>query len=108
MWIGREPAFGCRNADLLEQFDRPPLCLFLVHAFMDPQRLHDLETDREARIEAGGRLLKDHRHVLAGELAPRSIRHCEQIAAAEQQTIGADAAGIGDKAHHREHRHGLA
>ena len=34
-----------------------------VHPQMQPQRLRQLEADGEARVQAGGRLLEDHRDV---------------------------------------------
>ena len=47
---------------------------------MEAQHLLDLETDGEAGIEAGHRLLEDHRHVLADDLAPLGRAQFQEIA----------------------------
>ncbi len=86
---GGEPALGRGNADLLEQLDRAPPRRLAVHALMQAQRLGDLEADREARVEARRRLLEDHRHVLADELAALAVGEREQIAAVEGKAVGA-------------------
>ncbi|MCY1556710.1 hypothetical protein D9M68_934810 [compost metagenome] len=100
---GLEAAFRRGNADLLEQFDRAALCRLAVHALVLPERLGKLEADGEAWVQAGARLLEDHRHVFARELAALPGGHGQEVAAVEAQLVGADAAGIADKAHQREH-----
>ena len=80
-----------------------------VHAEMRLQRLADLEADGEAGIEAGDRLLEDHRHVLADDLPPaRGAREREEVLAGEGQAVGGDRRGLRQKAHDGEHRHRLA
>ena len=81
---------------------------FAIHIQMNAQRLGDLEADREGRVEAGRRLLEDHRHVLAGELAAFVVGQRQEIVAVEAHAVGAETAGIGDEAHQREHRHAFA
>ncbi len=68
----------------------------------------DLEADREAGIEAGHRLLEDHRHVLADDPAPVAGRQPQQVGAGERQAVGRDPGGPGQQPHDRQHRHALA
>ena len=56
-----------------------------VEAEMGLQRLADLEADGEARVEAGHRLLEDHRHVLADDPPPLPRRQRQKIAAVEER-----------------------
>ncbi len=109
-WCGkaREAALGRRDADLLQQLDRAALRAARSSAHVQAQRLLELEADGEARVEAGRRLLEDHRHVLADEPAPLARREAEEIVAGEGEALGADSAGIGDEPHQRQHRDALA
>ncbi len=71
-WCGKAraaaPARGCRPAS--SRFDRRARRVRrAVMLEMDLERLADLEADREARVEAGHRLLEDHRHVFADQRA---------------------------------------
>ena len=81
---------------------------------MQDRGLGDLVADAEHRVEAGHRLLEDHRDVAAAELAQRPGRHPGEIddragARAEQDLAAGDAAGrIGDQSHDRQARHRLA
>ena len=72
IWCGKElsRSFRFGDADQLHQFDGARPALGAVHAHVEAQHLLDLEADGEARIEAGHRLLEDHRDVLADDLAP--------------------------------------
>ena len=67
--------------------------LALAHLQMDDQRLHDLLSDRQDRIERGHRLLEDHRDVAAAHLAHLLVGEIEQVAALEQDAARGDAAG---------------
>ena len=40
-----QPTLWVRDTDHLQQLDRPLPCRFLIHAHVDEQRLHNLETD---------------------------------------------------------------
>ena len=57
--------------------------LFRVHADVDAERLGDLQSDGQDRIERGHRLLEDHRDVAAADLAHLLVGEVEQIAAFE-------------------------
>jgi hypothetical protein len=105
---GGEAALGIGNADEIEQLHRARLALRAVHAEMRLQRLADLEADREARVEARHRLLKDHRHVFADDGLALGGRDRRQIAPVELHAVGRDGGGPGQEAHHRQHRDGFA
>ena len=79
-----EPALGVGDADQPQQLDGARARLRLAHAEMDEQRLHDLQADRQDRIERGHRLLEDHRDVAAADLAHLLVGELEQVAAVEQ------------------------
>ena len=91
MRILLEPTLAVGDADQPQQFERPGARLRFAHLEMDEQRLHDLLSDRQDRIERGHRLLEDH-----GDVAPAHLAHCfvgqiEQVAALEQDAAGGDA-----------------
>src|SRR5262249_53624913 len=75
---------------------------------MEPQRLHELEADREARVEAGRRLLEDHRQILPGEPPPLTRRELEQILAAESKALRLDLPRECHEPHGGEHGDALA
>ena len=79
-----------------------------VEAEMRLQRLADLEADGEAGIEAGDRLLEDHRDVLADHLPAAARREREQVLAGEGQAVGGHRRGLRQEAHDGQHRHRLA
>ena len=56
-----------RNADQCQHLDGTRLGGLLVEPLMHPQGLADLTADRQHRIEARHRLLKDHRNVVAAD-----------------------------------------
>ena len=69
MRILLEPALAVGDADQPQQLERARARLRLAHLEMDDQRLHDLQPDRQDRIERGHRLLEDHGDVAAAHLA---------------------------------------
>ena len=108
---GAEPLLRRRDADLAQQLDRRARRAARGPAAeMDAQRLVDLEADREAGVEAGHRLLEDHRHVLADDLAP-ALRGRQAAAGrgpSKAQPVGGDLRRPRQQAHDRQHRHRLA
>ena len=54
-----------RDADLVQQVNRPRAPLRPAAALVLFQGFHDLEADGEARVEARHRLLKDHPHFVS-------------------------------------------
>jgi hypothetical protein len=75
----------------------PPSCM---------RSASDLEADGEARVEAGHRLLEDHRDVLADDR--RRARRTSPAGRGRRRSDGRrDLAGIGEQAHQRQHGHDL-
>ena len=105
---GLHAPLGIGDADLLQQFDDSFRARAAVEIEMRLQRLADLEADGEAGIERGHRLLKDHRDVLARDLAAVPRAHRQQIRAVEAHRVGLDLRRQRQQAHHREHRDRLA
>ena len=109
MRILLEPARRIGNADQAEQFDGARARLVRVHAEMDGERLGDLQSDGQDRIERGHRLLEDHRDFAASELAHLLFRERQQIAAVEHHAAFGDAAGQSrQQPHDRQRRYRLA
>ena len=76
-----------------------------VHAEMRFQRLADLEADREAGIEAGDRLLEDHREVAADHLPAATAGQALQILAAEGHAVRRHRGGLRQEPHDGKHGH---
>ena len=72
-----------RNANPLEQTNGLGLGRRARHAAVVDQRLGDLEADGQHRVEAGHRLLEDHRDVVAAHAPHRLFRQRQEIAARE-------------------------
>ena len=62
-----------------------------VEPLVQLQRLGQLKADREARVQAGLRVLEDHGHVLARQPASLGSAQGAQIPPVESQTVGANA-----------------
>ena len=75
---------------------------------MRAHRLGDLVADGEDRVQAGHRLLEDHRDAVAADVAHLRERQIEQVPAVEHDLAGGDAAGRRHQAHHGERQHRLA
>ena len=103
----RQPAFRRRDADLLEQFDRPPAAVGPAQLLMHLQAFHDLEADGEAGVEAGHGFLEHHGHVLAGQLAALPLGQGAQVPPVELHLVGDHAAVVGDQAHDGQRGHAL-
>ena len=76
---------------------------------MAHQHLDDLLADGVARIERGHRLLEDHRHTVAAQVAQLAVRQIEQARCRRSVTAPVTSAlRLGQQAHHGERRHALA
>ncbi len=96
------------DADLLEQLDGAAVARGAVEPLMQAESLLELEADSEARVEAGRRLLEDHRQVLADKPPPLARRERQEIPSGEGEAVGRDLSGIGDEPHQSQHGHALA
>ena len=64
-----------------------------AHALVvDEQRLADLVADREDRVQRRHRILEDHRHVAAADVAQLLLRHLQQVLALEDRLALRDPA----------------
>jgi len=73
-----------RDADLAEQFHGLGPGLLPRLLLVEEDRLGDLVADAHDRVEAGHRLLENHRDAVAADLAHLRRGHREQIAALEE------------------------
>ncbi len=58
-----------RNTDLVQQIDCPLTTGLLIPTLVHLNRFHNLETDGVTRVEAGHRILEDHRHFGTDQVA---------------------------------------
>src|SRR5512145_3136354 len=76
---------------------------------MEFERLGDLATDREHRVERGHRILKDHSDAVTSHMANLLIVTIEQVLTIEQHLATNDPPWWGwNKPHHRERGHTFA
>ncbi len=81
----------------------------LGQLLVEDDRLGDLIPDREHGIEAGHRLLEDHRHVVAAHLAHLVVVERQQVAPVEVDLARRDLGGRDvEQAHDRQGGHALA
>ena len=79
MRIGVEPALGRWDPHQFQQLQCPLSRRRPIAAGMAAHRLADLPPDRIDRIERRHRLLEDHRHQAAAQIAQRSRPHRQDI-----------------------------
>ena len=104
-----EPALRVGDADQPKQFDRARSRLLVIHPELNLQRLGDLQSDGQDRIERGHRLLEDHRDVAAADLAHLFVAERQQVAPVEGDAAAGNAPGMRrQKPHDRERRDRLA
>ena len=102
MRIGIKAAFGVRDIDLLQQRQRLRAQRGLAAALMHAQGFDQLVGHREARVQAGHRILEDHRDVFAEQAAPFVLGHGLQLAAVVGHARRRDPARIIDQPHQRQ------
>jgi hypothetical protein len=96
-WCGYA-LLGRRNADEPEQLDR------IARLAVNLERLGDLRTDREHRVQRRHRLLEDHRDAIAAQRAHVVLGQREQVAAA----VDDRSARRAHEPHDRERERGFA
>jgi hypothetical protein len=80
-----------------------------VDGLVAQDALDDLLADRVGRVQARHRLLEDHRHARAAQVAQRPGVELQQVDALEQDLAAGDAPRrLGDQAHDRERGDRLA
>ena len=75
---------------------------------MDLVDLADLHAGREAWVQAGVGLLKDHRDAIAAQRPHRVARQGKHVDAVERHRSRDDPTRLVDEPHHRQHRDALA
>jgi hypothetical protein len=83
-----DPALGLRDADPAQHVDRPLAGHLLRDVVVHPVRLDDLGADGEVRVHRGQRVLEDHRHLLAAQLAYLFGVGPDQLLAVEPHLTG--------------------
>ena len=96
------------DADRLQEFQRPRLRRRADQPAMLLQHFADLPADGQHRVEAGGRLLKDHRHAAAAHLAHAGFRELHKLLAVKMHCTAEDAPGGGQEPQQRERRRRFA
>ena len=91
---------GRGNPHQFEHLDRARLGGLRRHRGVGQDRLDDLLADGVDRIERGHRLLEDHRHLAAAQLAALVGRQRQHVAVCEQHRLGLDLAR---RARHQAH-----
>ncbi|MNV50839.1 hypothetical protein D3C71_1428670 [compost metagenome] len=91
-----------------QQINSPLTTSAAVAALVHLQRFHDLEADGVARVKAGHRLLENHRHFRAHQLATLFFGNFAQILAVKLQFFGHHLTGEVDQPHNRQRADGLA
>ncbi len=90
------------NADLRQQIDSALTASAAVAALMHLNRFHDLVADSVAGVQAGHRILENHRHFRAHQLAALFLGDAFQVALVELQLLRHHFAGKVDQAHNRQ------
>ncbi|KFB70108.1 MAG: hypothetical protein CAPSK01_000121 [Candidatus Accumulibacter vicinus] len=81
--IFTEAALGVGNADRRQQFERTRAYRLPGQPEVTFEHLGQLATDGQHRIEAGCRLLEDHRHAATANTAHFGFRQPQQVTAGE-------------------------
>jgi hypothetical protein len=99
---------GLGDADALQPFDGlgPRRCAAQFGVRFN--RLDNLGADAHDRVQAGRRLLEDHRDAAAPHIAHAALGQGQQVLAVQPHGAAGDAAVLGQQAHQRQRRHALA
>ena len=93
--IGIQPTFRIGHADRFEQRARGLRRGTAGDALVQLQRLADLGTDFQNRVECEHRLLEDHRHAPATDSAHVALRQRQNLLALKPHAARSDAAAVG-------------
>ena len=96
--------FGFRNADELQQLDRTLDGIGVIQTEVQLETLRHQSLDAQDGVQARDRVLEDHRHVVAADLAHLFLGQGEQVAALEVD--GARDGGVVEHAREAEDRRG--
>src|SRR5512132_3981321 len=96
------------NSDLPHRLYSSSTSSFTRKLAMQPERLGNLFTDGEDRVERGHWILEDHGDVVAANLAHLGVRQLQQIPAIENDPPTNDFPRRRDQPHDRKRRDRLA
>ena len=91
------------NAHLFQQFDRPLAGCRLVHVQVQLQRFSQLEAHREAGVQAGSGVLKNHGQIFARQAPTLALGQGQQVMPVKAQFVGGYAPRVGHQAHQGHH-----
>ena len=97
-----------RDADAVEQLDGVLPRLLLAHVVVNPVGLDDLVADRVERVHRRQRILEDHRHLLAAQVAHPIAAGLHQILTVEPHLAGDVHGARRVQPHDRQAGHALA
>src|SRR5215217_6279173 len=83
MGILVHPALGVRDADPLEHVHRPPAGVGPADVLVHQRGLDQLTTDLVEGVQRGERILEDHRHPLAAQLAQPRVAGGQELLAVQ-------------------------
>ena len=103
-----QPVPGMGQADQLEHLQRAGVGLGSGPSAVQPHGLGHLLADRLCRVQRRLRVLEDHRHLVAPELAHPLVRQAHQVLAIEPDRPLDDLPALGQQPHDRQPQHRLA
>ena len=103
-----EDEFGIAKAHAPQQVEDALAPFCALESAMGVDRLHQLPLDRHQRVEAGHRLLEDHRHLGATQRPQHALARMGEVLPAETYRAIDLEHGVGNKTHDRARDHRLA
>ena len=103
-----QPAGGLGHADRSQQLDGRAIRFLLADVEVVAQRLGDLATDLDHRVQRGHRVLKHHSDLGSPVRAHVAVVEADEVDAVEDHPAGADRVALGQQPHDRAGQHGLA
>ena len=109
MRVVAHATFSVRDADHFEELDGALKSCGGVHLQVQLKRFRQLPANGQHRVERRHRLLKDHRNLVAADVADFVLVDLEQVLAFEDHFAAYDLAWRrGDQAQNRQRAHALA
>jgi len=84
---------GLGDVHQAQHIDRPGQRLVAAQPLVKGQSLGDLSADRQHRVQRGHRLLKDHRDLVAADLAHLRLTEVQEVAPGKADRARDDAPG---------------
>jgi hypothetical protein len=103
-----EPHLRRGDTDAAHQFDRPLERGGARAALVAGQHLSHLRADRKGRVEAGHRLLEDHRDPVAAQARHLAVGQRKEVGAGKAHAFGGAPAAAREQVHDRQRGHRFA